>query len=80
MYTTSNIIKQNARYPFTLYTTTLSANGRKALAVARQLKLNPQIEVVNVYQGDGKDDEYLQINPFGKIPTLVDERISLWES
>lgn len=65
---------------FTLYTTPISANGRKVLAVAQQLKLNPEIKIINVYQGDGQAAEYLAINPFGKIPTLVDGDFVLWES
>jgi glutathione S-transferase len=65
---------------FTLYTTPISANGRKVLAVAQQLKLNPEIKIINVYQGDGQKSDYLALNPFGKIPTLVDGDFILWES
>jgi hypothetical protein len=36
-----------------IYATTLSANGRKVLAVSRQLGLNPEIHDVNVYRGEG---------------------------
>lgn len=64
----------------TLYTTPLSANGRKVLAVSRQLELQPDIRLVNVYRGEGRTAEYLAINPSGKIPTLVDGSLTLYES
>lgn len=65
---------------FTLYTHPSSANGRKALAVTLHLKLKPKIILINVYAGDGQTPEYLTVNPWGKIPTLVDNDFILWES
>jgi glutathione S-transferase len=62
----------------TLYTTPLSANGRKVLAVSHHLGLEPEIKLVNVYKGEGRTAEYLSINPSGKIPTLVDGDLVLW--
>jgi glutathione S-transferase len=64
----------------TLYTTPLSANGRKVLAVSHELGLSPQIHRVNVYRGEGRTREYLDINPSGRIPTLVDGELALCES
>lgn len=64
----------------TLYTTPLSANGRKVLAVSRQLGLKPDIRLVNVYRGEGRTPEYLAVNPLGKIPSLVDGDLTLYES
>jgi len=63
-----------------LYATTLSANGRKVLAVSRELELEPDVRIVNVYRGEGRTPEYLAINPYGKIPTLVDGDLTLYES
>ncbi len=63
-----------------LYTTPLSANGRKVLMVSQHLELRPEIRIVNVYQGEGRRPEYLAIHPMGKIPSLVDEGMVLWES
>jgi glutathione S-transferase len=64
----------------TLYTTPLSANGRKVLAVSRHLGLAPKVESVDVYRGEGGAPAYRSLNPFGKIPTLVDGDLILWES
>lgn len=65
---------------FTLYTHHHSANGRKVLAITNYLNLKPKIIPINVYAGDGQKPDYLKINPFGKIPTLVDGKFILWES
>jgi glutathione S-transferase len=64
----------------TLYTTPLSANGRKVLAASHHLGLKPEVKLINVYRGEGRTPEYLSINPWGKIPTLVDGEFTLWES
>jgi glutathione S-transferase len=64
----------------TLYTTALSANGRKPLAVANHLAIDVTVTSVNVYQGEGQADWYLAVNPWGKVPTLVDGELVLWES
>jgi glutathione S-transferase len=65
---------------FTLYSTPLSANGRKVLAVSHYLGLKPEIRHVNVYRGEGRTPEYLAVNQGGKIPTLVDGNFTLFES
>lgn len=65
---------------FTLYTTPISANGRKVLAVSQHLGLEPDVKLINVYKGEGRTPEYLAVNPWGKIPTLVDGEFKLWES
>jgi glutathione S-transferase len=63
-----------------LYTTTLSANGRKPLAVSHHLGLEPRVHLINVYRGEGRAAAYLALNPQGKVPTLVDGDLVLWES
>ena len=65
---------------FTLYTTPLSANGRKVLALSHHLGLRPQVRLINVYRGEGLTPEYLSINPTGKIPALVEGSFILSES
>lgn len=64
----------------TLYTTPLSANGRKVLAASQQLGLTPDVKLINVYRGEGRATDYLAVNPQGKVPTLVDGDLMLWES
>lgn len=65
---------------FRLYTTPLSANGRKVLAVCHHLGIAPEVKLTNVYRGEGRTPEFLAINPSGKIPALVDGDLTLWES
>lgn len=64
----------------TLYTTRLSANGRKVLAAALHLGLDPEVREVNVYRGEGRSPAYLAVHPLGKIPSLVEGELVLWES
>lgn len=64
----------------TLYSTPLSANGRKVLAASRHLGLEPEIRHVDVYRGEGQHPAYLAINPSGKIPALVEGGLPLTES
>jgi glutathione S-transferase len=66
--------------PPTLYTTPLSANGRKPLAVARQLGVELRVRHVDVYRGEGRTPEYLAIHPAGRIPVLVDGPTTVFES
>jgi glutathione S-transferase len=65
---------------FILHTTLLSANGRKVVALCRQLGLDPEIHEVNVYRGEGQAPAYRAINPSGRIPTLVEGGFVLTES
>jgi glutathione S-transferase len=53
----------------TLYATPLSANGRKALAVARHIGVDVRVELVNVYRGEGRTPAFLAVDPQGTIPT-----------
>jgi glutathione S-transferase len=64
----------------TLYSTPLSANGRKVLALSRHLGLAPKVRLVDVYRGEGRTPEYLAINPTGKVPCLVENGFTLSES
>ena len=65
---------------FILFATPLSANGRKVLMVSHHLELRPEIKIVNVYRGEGRTPQYLAINPMGKVPSLIDGGMVLWES
>ena len=63
-----------------LFSSLLSANGRKVQAVCCELEIDARIEEVNVYSGEGQNPEYLEINPLGQIPALSDGHITLIES
>ena len=52
----------------TIYSTLLSANGRKVQAVCFALGIEPIIKIVNVYNGEGQTKKYLGINSLGQIP------------
>jgi glutathione S-transferase len=62
------------------YTNPLSPNCRKVDAVAKQLGIPLEYKVIDVIKGEGRKPEYLAINPNGKVPTLVDGDVILWES
>lgn len=55
-------------------------NPRKACAVAKYL--NSQVEYIKVdlSKGEQRRADYLAINPNGKLPTLVDGDVTLWEA
>jgi glutathione S-transferase len=61
-----------------LYSIHDSNNCRRVNATIRHLGLD--VEVVELAFGDGKKPEYLALNPNGKVPTLVDGDLKLWES
>lgn len=64
----------------TIYSTPVSANGRKVLALIHQLGISAEVREVDVYAGQGQAAEYKSLNPFGKVPTLVEDDFVLLES
>jgi glutathione S-transferase len=63
-----------------LYNSPGSPNALRSRAVAFELGLDPEIINVNIGNGDNRKPEYLAINPTGRVPTLVDGDLVLWES
>jgi glutathione S-transferase len=61
-----------------LYSVHNSNNCRRVNATIRHLGLD--IEVVEMAFGDLKKPEYLAIHPQGRVPSLVDGELKLWES
>jgi glutathione S-transferase len=63
-----------------LYFHPLSTNARRVRLVAHHLGLAIEEELVDLGKGAQKRPEYLALNPNGKVPTLVDGDLKLWES
>src|ERR1700741_3970395 len=64
----------------TLYTAPMSGNGRKVHMLLEEVGAQYQLSKLDLMKGDQKQSEYLQLNPNGKVPTLVDDDFVLWES
>lgn len=63
----------------TLYTWT-TPNGRKPAILLAELEMPYELELVDLSRGVQKTPEYLAINPNGKIPALVDDGVTVFES
>ncbi len=63
-----------------LYNADLSPNALRVRAVAFELDIDLEIIDVDVFKGETKTEEYLALNPNGKVPVLVDGDFVLWES
>jgi len=63
-----------------LYNGNFSPNALRTRAVAFELGLDPEIVEVDLFKGENRTPEYLKLNPNGKVPTLVDGDLVVWES
>jgi glutathione S-transferase len=63
-----------------LYSSPGSPNALRSRAVAFELGLDPEIVTVDIAKGENRTPEYLKLNPNGKVPTLVDGNVVVWES
>ena len=45
-----------------------------------ELEVPYEYVLLNLKEGENRQPDYLAINPFGKVPAIVDENIKLWES
>lgn len=57
-----------------------SQPSRTCVAVAHELGLELETQVIKLMKGEQRSPEYLAINPNGKVPALVDGDLKLWES
>jgi glutathione S-transferase len=57
-----------------------SPNTRKVQAVAVQLGIPLEFQLVDLTKGQQRTPEHLALNPNGKTPVLVDGDFTLWES
>ena len=63
-----------------LYNSNGSPNALRARAVVHELGFTPEIINLDIGKGENRTPEYLAINPNGKVPTLVDGEVVIWES
>ena len=62
------------------YTVNGSPNCRKVHAVINYLKLDIQINELNIFAGELATPEFNALNPNGMVPVLEDGNFLLWES
>lgn len=63
-----------------LYDHIESQNGYKVRLTLSQLKIDYEWIPVDLVNKEQKQDWFLKLNPNGKVPTLVDDDFSIWES
>jgi len=63
-----------------LYNANFSPNALRVRAVALELGIDLEVIEVDLRAGGTKTDEFLAMNPNGKIPVLQDGDFVLWES
>lgn len=63
-----------------LYYHPLSSNSRRVRVTAALLDLKLDLRVVDLLRAEHKSQDYLRINPNGKVPLLDDDGFLLWES
>jgi GSH-dependent disulfide-bond oxidoreductase len=63
----------------TLYTWT-TPNGKKPAILLAELDLRYELRRIDISKGEQKKPDFLEINPNGKIPALIDDGIVVFES
>ena len=58
----------------------ITPNNRKVEAFIKHFDLPVEISQVNFKDRENKSEEFLDINPMGKVPVLIDGDFNLWES
>jgi glutathione S-transferase len=57
-----------------------SPNPQKIAFAVRELGLECEVVPVDLSKGEQRKPEFLALNPFGRVPVLVDGDLTLWES
>jgi glutathione S-transferase len=63
-----------------LYTGMISPNGKRVRICAGELGVAIDLKLLDFQKGEQRSAEYLALNPMGKVPTLTDGDLALWES
>lgn len=63
-----------------IYTHPLSGSGAKVHAVLNELGLQAELITVDFAKGQHKEPWFMELNPNGKFPVLVEGDFKLWES
>jgi glutathione S-transferase len=63
-----------------LFTGTITPNGKRVKICATEAGVAIDQALVDFQRGDHRTPEYLAMNPMGKVPTLTDGDLVLWES
>ncbi|CAL4183473.1 unnamed protein product [Meganyctiphanes norvegica] len=63
-----------------LYISPLSQPARAIILLAKSLDLQYTEEDINFLKGEHKSEEYLKIHPFGTVPAVRDEDLTIIES
>jgi glutathione S-transferase len=63
-----------------LYYHPASPYARKVRIAASLLGVGLELQLVDLFSGEGQKPEFLRLNPNGKVPTLTDGDFALWES
>ncbi len=63
-----------------LYNSNGSPNALRSRAVIHELGLPVEIVNLDIGKGENRTPEFLALNPNGKVPTLVDGDVTIWES
>ena len=58
----------------------VSGNSTRAAFGLLEAGASFQPHFLDTQKGENRSAEYLSINPMGKIPSLVDGKLKLWES
>ncbi|WP_233835458.1 glutathione S-transferase family protein [Paraburkholderia sp. ZP32-5] len=66
--------------PIKLFTSLLSGHGHRVRLFLTLLDLPFEIVALNMKAGDNRQPEYLELNPFGQVPTIQDGDVTLFDS
>lgn len=63
-----------------LYHNPVSVPSRAVLLTVRNLGIDVEVKVIDIYKGEQNTPEYLRINPLHQVPVYADNSIIITES